>query len=224
MKELTGRLVVSAGAILFAISFFLPVHSSRAPFSMLKWTIETASSMDTRFEFLAFAAVSAIIAYPYAWSAAVALAGLAGRSWPFTENRWLHLSFHAAGGLLTAAIGITLLALRETWIPVPAQWAAAAAPLVILALMIFSILLIRGNRSAWLVIALGFIPQAPLHLALARAASDFEEPAWGFIMGGASATLAIAGSLLMFFQPRTPPAIQQKLPLTPSSYPCTSNQ
>jgi len=63
----------------------------------------------------------------------------------------------------------------------------------------------RG-RSVWLVVLLGYLPQAPIQLALGRAAAAVDEPAWGFVMAGAGAAAAAAGSAgLLLLRPAPGP-------------------
>ncbi|MEI6970403.1 MAG: hypothetical protein WCL44_02715 [bacterium] len=199
MKEILARIMVALAALVFSASFFLPADSDRSPAKVLKGIAETVSSLDDVVAAAIFTAVAVVIAYPYAWALLLAFSAAAGRKRRFLENRWLHLGFHAVGGLLVAAVGITMLIIRDTWIPTPVQWAAATAPFVVLAMMILLILAVDRTRGVWVIAVLGLLPHVPVQLMLVRVATGMDESPLGFVMGGAGAAVATAGSLLLLY-------------------------
>lgn len=199
MRQLLSRLVVTAASLAFSASFFLPAVSDRTPVKVLKGIAETASSLENRVAAVMFFALAVVMAYPYVWALLLASAAAFGRKHRFLENRWIHLVFHAAGGMLVAAVGITMLVIRDTWIPIPAQWAAATVPFVVLSVMMFVVLSVERTSGVWVIAALGFLPHVPVQFLLARMATGMDEAPWGFIMGGSGAAAVVIGSLCLIF-------------------------
>ena len=189
-----SRLAVLGGGALFTLSFFMPFGFMHAPFGMMKWMAEAVATAESTGEALAFIGATVVIAYPYIWALLVMAAALREFSgkrgvWP-----WLHVAVHTVGGLVLMALCITLLLLRDPWLPAKLQWTGAILPVAILLPLWGVALLAAPARRGWLVIAVGLAPQLLFQVMLAFVSVGRAGQAEGFIVGAAGALLALAGA------------------------------
>jgi hypothetical protein len=197
-----ARLAAAIGSLLFAVAFFVPRDSTRRPLEMFQWTAEAAADSDTAGETISWSGVTLVIAYPYVWAVLVAAVCAVWGRWGWTTAPWVHLAAHSLGALVLAALSIMFLVLKDPWLPKAVQWTGATVPFVLLAIMWGAGLGLPRARRAGAVIALGYVLLLPLQLVLRHTCATRGEPAWGYTLAAAGATLAILGAAALRTGPR----------------------
>jgi hypothetical protein len=112
--------VAVAGVVL---AFVFPTEFAWSGWNTFATCVATAgyaSDMGSRFAWLGFAAC---VLYPPVWAVSAAVAVTSGRP----SAVWLPAAATVAGSVMVFALGVLLLARRETWPAVPVQWLATAA-------------------------------------------------------------------------------------------------
>lgn len=209
-----ARILVALGATLFAAAFFLPAGTPY-PYrgvEVFKWAREAIASGDKLGEKLAFGGVSLLVLYPYAWGLAVALACLPGPIGRVMRTPWIHVAFHALGGLVLVSLGALLLILRDDWIPTGAQWLAVGAPLVLVIAMAGVARKVRGPRATWIIATIGFAILSPAAFLWARKAATEGYPVWALVMGGVGGCAAAIGGLVLAATANDSPHCHRKAP------------
>ena len=189
-----SRLAVILGAALLGLSFFMPFGFMHAPFGMMKWMADAMVTAESTGEALAFSGATVVIVYPYAWALLVVAAALRDFSGKRGVGPWLHVAVHTLGGLVLMALCITLLLLRDPWLPAKLQWTGASLPVAILLPLWAVARFAAPARRGWLVIAVGLAPQVLFQIMLAFVSVGRAGQAEGFIVGAAGALLALAGA------------------------------
>ena len=190
-----SRLAVILGGALLLLSFFMPFGFMHAPFGMMRWMAEAVATAESAGEALAFTGATVVIVYPYAWVLLVMAAALRDFSGKRSVCPWLHVAVHTLGGLVLMALCITLLLLRDPWLPAKLQWTGASLPVAILLPLWAVARFAAPARRGWLVIAVGLAPQLLFQVMLAFVSVGRAGQAEGFIVGAAGALLALAGAV-----------------------------
>ena len=194
------RIIAALGALFFALSFVLPPHFYNSPGGRFEWALDAAFPVENWGESLVFVGVALVIAYPYLWSLLTAASLLYTGSKHGKLILRSQLLCHLGGGVIVTALGVLLLALHDTFLPVSAQVTAAVFPLLFFSALLATVSAARPSRRLPAVAAVGMIPFIPLQLVLAHEIMFEYDPAWGFILGAAGAAVCVAGSLVVLFR------------------------
>ena len=204
MKTSVIRWSVAVGAALVAVSFFLPPGGVQSPLGQLKWVLGAATSAGSPGAAAAFAFLSLIVIYPFAWAVMVLAGCLAAGRGRRGVTSWPHLWVHTAGGLIIIGMSILSLFLRDPWLPLQVQWTGAIVPIVFLAVLWRFGRHMPAERRAWTAITAGFAFLLVVLALVAWFCESRDEPAWGFEIGAAGALLALAGAACLAASRRDP--------------------
>ncbi|OGV61164.1 MAG: hypothetical protein A2283_11350 [Lentisphaerae bacterium RIFOXYA12_FULL_48_11] len=199
MNIILYRLVVAAGAALFAMSFFLPIGFPNAPFGIFKWITGAISGEQGPWEIFGFSVTACFVVYPYLWNVVLALTSALLKEGTGRATKWIHLVFNLTGGLLIISLGVLLVAVKDTWIPPWVQWTAIFVPFLILMGMWSLTLILSEPRQTPAIVSLCMLPQIPAQFLIAHAVAAHNGPSWGFTLGGIGAILVVAASLMLCF-------------------------
>ncbi len=189
-----SRIALILGGSLFVVSFFLPVRN-HAPVEEMRAAISAVSMSESAGEAAANIGMAVVIAYAYVWVLLVVAAAV----WNFSGKRsawtWVHVGVNTVGNLVLMALCVTLLWLRDPWLPAKLQWTGAILPVGILLPIWAAARFASPERRAWVVIALGLMPQLLFQVMLAFVSVGRAGQAEGFMVGSLGALAALLGSI-----------------------------
>jgi len=200
MNRTVYRMMLTAGAILFAVSFFLPPSFHNSPMQLVKWAFHAALPVDNPWSTFGFAGAAVVIVYPYFWAMGLVMTPTLGNK----AERFVKpfsLACHSVGGLLIASIAILLVVVHDTWIPIWIQWTAITLSAAFLCLMWTAALRLAPARQTAAVIVLGMLPQIPLQFLVTREVVLHQNSPLGYVMGGIGATVVVVSALLKLRRP-----------------------
>lgn len=182
------------GSLLLAASFFLPPGFYNSPAARFSWSREAVFPFPSGGESLVFIAVCVAIVYPYLWAlvAAVGLLHFPGGEKPAWRSQFI---CHLLGGVVVAALGLTLLILRDTYTPRPLQWILTLVPVGFLAVFLTAARLLGPGRRLPALTALGLAVFTPPQVVLGRLVELDGGEGWGYFLGAAGGILGFLGCL-----------------------------
>ena len=200
--RILSRIALILGGSLLAFSFFLPLHY-HAPFEEFIAAAQAVASSESIGEGAFPAGELVVVAYPYVWALVVVLAAL----WNFSGKRgawpWLHVAINGLGCLALMALCIMQWMWDDPWLSAKLPGFVVVLPVLILLLVLGAALVASPERRAWVVIALGLLPQLLFQVMLVFISVEGAGKAEGFIIGSIGALLALAGAIgSARFQPR----------------------
>ncbi len=198
MMRRAAIVLALSGAAATVASFFLPTDFAWNGPNAFKSCIATshyASGLGARMVWLGFAAASL---YPYVWATAAGVGAVMewrGRS---RVAPYIPATVNAAGGVLVAILGMSLILMREAWPAPSAQRIAAAGAIVHLGILWGVFPRVSPERRTASVMLVGAIPFLALQVALGISSWRYGNPAWGFGLAAAGLLAIIAAAALLF--------------------------
>jgi hypothetical protein len=204
MRRKSATALAIAGASAILSSFLLPSDFAWNGLNCFRSCLETsgyATGLGARFVWLGFGAA---VLYQHLWAVAAGVAVAMEWSRPSASATRVAASAVLVGGILVAALGVSLIAMRETWPPAPAQWLAAACPFVQVGALWFLLGHVSPERRTPVAVLIGALPFLAANAVLAVVSWRYGNPAWGFALAAAGA-LAIVGASCLSLACRKPP-------------------
>ena len=191
---------IVAGAAAIAASFALPTDfawNGRNSFDFCVATSRYASECGARLAWFGFAGA---VLYPYVWAIATGIA---------TAMEWRGASkiahFFPAiattlGCVLTTALGLLLILMRETWPSPAAQWTAVIASSAHAAILWVAVRRASPERRTGVAVFVGGIPFLALQVGLAIASGRYGNQVSGFVLAAAGTIVILAASSILFLR------------------------
>lgn len=197
------RLVAFLGLSLFAVSFFLPPGFYNSPRERFLWSREAVFPFDGSGMPFVFIGVSVLLIYPYLWAALASLAFLFPGSISGRAALRGQLLCHLLGLAVLTVLGVSMLVLRDDFLPRGAQWAAATVPVFLFLAMLGAARFCRPDRRVPAITALGLLLFTPLHFIVGYLVVLDGGRSWGYFLGGIGSVAALAGSIGLFIKSDT---------------------
>jgi hypothetical protein len=193
MRRKSAIVLTFAGVGAIMASFFLPADFAWNGLNSFMFCMNTsgyASGPGSRLIWLGFGAA---VLYQYAWAASTGVAAAMEWHRPSLATLCVAASAVLVGSLLVAALGVSLIAMRETWPPAPAQWLAAVCPFIQVGALWFFLRRTSPERRTPVANLVGAVPFLAANACVGVVAWQYGSPVWGFALAAGGA-LAILGS------------------------------
>jgi hypothetical protein len=192
------RLISALGAVVFSVSFFLPINFYNSPRGRFLWSVDAAFPLGNWGLTLAFFGVAAVMTYPYIWGLTAALTVLFRNPGKFPI--FLQMSCHVVAGVIISTLGVVLLISGDDSLAPVARWSAVLFPPVFLTALFLVKCLVSPVRRGVFLTMVGTIPFILLQLLIARAVTADGGECWGYYLGTAGAVICLFGCILLIFK------------------------